>query len=661
MLLVTLSACTGGGEVTDTVGESNTDLPPNENVVIFTKDQSTDYKIIYADGSSSAEVITPAEGLAYNIERTYKIGVMEVTAEFADWGIDEKDHEILIGNTTRNASKEAAKLLEGVSSGFAIKLFDNGQIAIVATNSTSLKEGIYYFMNEYVLAEENANSLALPKDFSYVGETETSGSQWKLRAPEYEGGTLARKIYTTGLSGNFNGSATGKMQVISGTNSTEFNAYITRLKAAGYTEIASNKIGNNLYYQFKNENKLCYTYYIDKFKEVRVIDDYLSAPEDVFEYKYTPKAGETAAIYQYGMMYDDNGTGGTITTSKPYENNGAFYIIRLSDNSLILIDGGRPNQATEAATEGLMDFLYEITGVDKNGTEKIRIAALFFSHGDGDHLFFVYRLLQNKKYTDRLQIERIMHNFPDSSVAGTSGDFKTLGTMLYNTYPNIRSVKLHTGQKIQLADAQFEILYTHEDMVDATSGSAKVTKNANLLSTMFKLTLNGKTFLGMGDWGYTLNEPDEAKAAFQLCEDRFLGMYEESNGQYPHLECDILQVAHHAINSGNENVHAAVKADYAFFAQQDIAYSDMAHLCYTDIVDQLRAAGMEDKHMYASILTVPAKGATLAALVTDSARGDTIIMLSNAVAPNVDKCQVASLFALLVSEPIFVSNSKDLS
>jgi hypothetical protein len=75
-------------------------------------------------------------------------------------------------------------------------------------------------------------------------------------------------------------------------------------------------------------------------------------------------------------------------------------------------------------------------------------------------------------------------------------------------------------------------------------------------------------------------------------------MYKAEDGSYPFLECDILQVAHHAINDYNANVHAAVKADYAFFSQQDIKYEDMAYPCYRNIVDQLRAAGMEDKHMY---------------------------------------------------------------
>ena len=227
--------------------------------------------------------------------------------------------------------------------------------------------------------------------------------------------------------------------------------------------------------------------------------------------------------------------------------------------------------------------------------EKIRIAAVFFSHGDGDHLNFVYSLLRNEEYVKRLQIERVMHNFPSR---GYDRYFPEMGRILYDNYKDVKFMKLHTGQKIQLADATFEIVYTHEDMVDATTGSLAVQGDGNLFSTIFKLTLNGKTFLAMGDWGADKASDAKYIKMYDACEAKLLGMYETEKGKYPFLESDILQVAHHAINSNNENVHAAVKADYAFFSQQDVSYNQLAHVCYTDIVDQLEAAGMSRSHMY---------------------------------------------------------------
>lgn len=570
------------------------DTSDANSVVLIEKGKKTDYMVIYADDVGKS-VIGVAKGVAYQLSEKFDVEV-ECYAEQADWGCPyESEHEILIGNTTRDESAEAMALLKGAGHEYAIKLFDNGNIAIVGSSNQALEKGVNYFLSTFI-TENKTEVLKMEKGYNHY-DTDNS-SYWKLNVPEYLGGVIAKAAYQTGYNGSFaEGSNGGMMQTVTETSAEEFKEYVDTLKASGYTVTGENTIGKNIYYQLKNNssNKLVYTYYLDNFKEARIIHDYVSVAEPEFEYTYKPQAGETAAIYQYGMMYDPTGAGGTITTNKPYENNGATVIIRMSDNSLVLIDGGRPNQASEAATEGLMNFLYEITGVDKNGTEKIRIAAVFFSHGDGDHLNFVYSLLRNEEYVKRLQVERVMHNFPGR---GYDRYFPEMGKLLYQSYSNVKFMKLHTGQKIQLADATFEIVYTHEDMVDASTGKLAIDADGNLLTTIFKLTLNGKTFLAMGDWG--ADKASEAKYLnmYDACEKKLLGMYDMGGGKYPFLECDILQVAHHAINSNNAKVHAAVKADYAFFSQQDVAYEQLTHVCYTDIVDQLEAAGMHRSHMY---------------------------------------------------------------
>lgn len=589
MVLLAISACTPA--TTDPVDTGNSD---DENMaVLIRKGAKTDYIVIHADDVSDS-VAGSAKGIAYQLSQKFSVDII-CYAEDVEWGCpNSSKHEILVGNTTREESKEAAKLLKGKANEYIIKLFDNGKIAIVASNDQSLKDGISYFINTFINSNDSSE-LKMEKGYEYYKDMGTV-SVWKLSTPEYVGGTTSKSTYQIGYNGSFDASSvSGKMQCVSGTNATEFNAFIDTLKANQYTVTGENTIGNNVYYQLCKGSSVFYAYYLDNFKEARVIEDYVSNTESDFEYTYTAKEGETAAIYQYGMMYDPDGTGGTITPDKPYENNGATLIIRLSDNSLVIVDGGRPNQASDAATEGFMNFLYEITGVDKNSDEKIRVAAVFFSHGDGDHLNFMYSILRKDVYTNRLDIQRVMHNFPGR---GYDSYFPIMGSLLYEKYPSIKFMKLHTGQKIQLADATFEIAYTHEDMVDASTGSLAIPGDGNLFSTIFKLTLNGKTFFAMGDWGVGKGSENNYIKQYNAIESKLLGMYKTADGSYPFLECDILQVAHHAINDNNANVHAAVKADYAFFSQADVAYNQLFHPCYRNIVDQLEAAGMERQHMY---------------------------------------------------------------
>ena len=62
-------------------------------------------------------------------------------------------------------------------------------------------------------------------------------------------------------------------------------------------------------------------------------------------------------------------------------------VIRLSDNSLILMDGGAKYQATKEGTGELMSFLREITGTSEG--EKIRISSIIITHAHSDHKKYV--------------------------------------------------------------------------------------------------------------------------------------------------------------------------------------------------------------------------------------------------------------------------------
>ena len=176
---------------------------------------------------------------------------------------------------------------------------------------------------------------------------------WELYpVPAYNGGVLSA-VYATGYGIAMDvPEAGGKMQVVSETGVEEFSAYISLLENAGYKKTAYRTLGKNIYAQYSNGSELVYTYYIDCEKESRVILDLDSDPLNEFNYAYEAKNGDTASFYQYALMFDPTGKGGyNVEKGKIYENCGLFDVIKLSDNSLVLLDGGWFPQTPEKTVE----------------------------------------------------------------------------------------------------------------------------------------------------------------------------------------------------------------------------------------------------------------------------------------------------------------------
>ena len=598
MLSTLLASCNNEehneGVTSDTESESESVV--STDTVICKASEKTQYKIIYAEKTDS-ETKASIDMLTRKINNTYSGVQITASMDAIEWqSVSDGSPEILIGNTDRPESAEAAKLLTKTYE-YVIKVFANGRIAICATNDRMLRNGISYFISAYI-QHDSDGVLSVSNTLEYLCNDDERSS-WALEIPRYVGGIMSSSVYNIGPGVDISrASMKSNMQIISNTNADEFNTYLTTLVDNGYTEVVKNTVGNNVYVQYRNtaQSILLYAYYTDATKEVRVIHDTQSTAEPEFEYSYTPKMGETAAIYQWGMMYDATGDGNN--HADPYPNNGMFYIIRLSDNSLVLIDGGSSEQATDAATEALLNFMYEITSTEEG--EKIRISCVIFTHAHGDHKQFVENLIDD--HFDKIDIERAMFNFPSWEYA----TFSMLGNHLTSRFPNVKFIKAHTGQSVQLGDMRIDVIMTHEDLVNSDDGSTIVT-NLNNTSTVLKLTLNGKSMMMLGDLG----GQDSGNPEKETVINRMLEMY-NSNGNYSHLECDIVQVAHHGINDFLGEIYNAIGAKYALFSQQDIAVRQMAHDCYRKVVVQLSTAGATHilfEGRYTHCLTIAQDGA----------------------------------------------------
>ena len=97
-----------------------------------------------------------------------------------------------------------------------------------------------------------------------------------------------------------------------------------------------------------------------------------------FGYTYEKKTGEQTVLYQFALAMNDE------THAKPdFKDNGMLYILKLSDNSVVIIDGANSIQMTNDRRDELMQMLWDITGSQEGDT--VRVAGWYITHAHGDH------------------------------------------------------------------------------------------------------------------------------------------------------------------------------------------------------------------------------------------------------------------------------------
>ena len=339
---------------------------------------------------------------------------------------------------------------------------------------------------------------------------------WLLNCPAPEGGILWPGYYDAGallederrplVKESF------RMQILADAAGEDFENYRA---AIGSPE--SHAMGHDRFFSFGLEGRHYHVRWFPKRGELRISEDAGSASPEGFS--YSCQGDRQTVLYQYALYYDpDNNM--TDRTA----NCGMLYIIRLSDNSLFMIDGGFYRQWNEEAAQGLWAFLKRITG-----QEKIRIACWYFTHTHADHIDGCVKLL-NRHHED-ITLERLMYNFPHYDVLGGYEESSFLvRDMVKKWYPELKALKPHTGQRLRLADVDIEILYTHEDAVEKEDITRFPLRDGNCMSTVLRLTIGGKTVMMLGDTNL------ETEALLEKYADPTV------------WKSDMVQVAHHCFN-----------------------------------------------------------------------------------------------------------------
>lgn len=349
-------------------------------------------------------------------------------------------------------------------------------------------------------------------------------NMWVLGCPAPKSGQLVKGYYNAGpmLADDRAGMTEedSKMQIISNTAETDFDEYVESLKNRGIQGYLERNLGHDKFFGFSYEGKQYHVSYVAKRGELRIVEDASTTPVNEFGYHLVGQ--EKTVLYQYGLYYDPENH----VTEKTV-NCGMLYIVKLSDNSLFMIDGGHIRQWNEEAIEALWQFLLQITNTSEDGT--IRISGWYITHAHEDHLDGCTKLLN--RYHKQIMLERMMYNFPCFGISrGYVQSTFDMKKIVSSAYPQVNVLKLHTGQKFDLADMTVEVLYTHEDAAEKEDLSKIHLGDFNCTSTIIKLTIAGKTVMMLGDTNVEAEELLTKYSAKEI------------------WKSDMVQVAHHCFN-----------------------------------------------------------------------------------------------------------------
>ena len=377
---------------------------------------------------------------------------------------------------------------------------------------------------------------------------------WTLEGiPAYEGGVLAPALYDCGKRFFKHGDdPRALLQAIAHTDAAQFDAYVKKLAQAGFAIESDNSLEANRYVTAYDGATRVYASFAAAEASARVVKDISLISPDGFSQN---ESGEGEAMFcLFGLNRDAGGHNRKFDEpewdlNKTDEcNAGLLMVIRCTDNSLILIDGGITSQMTgvegvcepNAPMRRLDAFLRKLTATPDG--ERIRIACWYMTHADSDHYQGLYNFL--KEYSNSYTLERFCSNIPATSAWEP---LDRVGAYLGETYPECRELKLHTGQKFTLAGVTLQAIYTHEDDVDPETGIGRHRDN-NSSSLVMRVSAKDMSMLILGD---------ATSATSRVLQENFTNRT---------LGVDIMQVAHHGFNNV-KGLYDVICADHALFPQ----------------------------------------------------------------------------------------------
>lgn len=326
--------------------------------------------------------------------------------------------------------------------------------------------------------------------------------------PDLAGGVCENKIYDCN-----NGSG---MKIFTAASEKDMLDYTARLCESGYFLRADRTAAGNRFITLTGGGALVQVNFIAADNEVRVVFEPdahpLPSEQPPYEKRFTPEL--------HGLSLDQSNI-----------DCGMSYILKNSDGSLFIIDGG---YFTPGEDERLYDRMCALTPPG----EEIIISGWFFSHVHQDHVGCFMDF--TRRYSGKFRVEGFYFNFPGLGLP-EAADWRAEDTvttiefyeLMKKYYSGVPSYKIMTGQVFRVRDIEAEVLFSHENIYPQRIG------NNNDASTVIAVTVRGQRILFLGD-------------ASEFESKLILNMY----GDY--IKSDIVQVAHHGFNGADVELYRRV-------------------------------------------------------------------------------------------------------
>ena len=500
---------------------------------------------LFSDGATAFSVVFNHERDSHRLEKggavDYEVQLAKILSEaleaatgipfplkddqLPEGGDAGEAFEILIGDTSRTESAALRGFLGFNEYGFAVL---GNKIVVAGSNLTSTAYAVKLFtdyVTEHTLTDVLGNKyLTLDADEQQFA----TADEWFVDIPEFEGGTYR---------GTHDDDLGALMLHYTDTDADAFRAYREKLEAAGYALWQENEIEGNLYATYESDKAKVYISFTACEGAVRIV---------------TAKAGE----YHLPISTPDTGyekvADTTITqlacdyTRHDY---GMGYIVVLENGNFVIFDGGDNRN-----TNTFMDLLYEkLQALNKRPDGKIVIEGWFISHNHPDHygtfVEFCY------KYGKEVTILQVLLNttsngYEYNSVSWDRSLQTYMGKISDSVAGGVRFVQVHTGMKINLCNASFEILHTTEDLYP------QLPFYFNDTSIVWRMFVGGESSIWLGDLAQ-----------------RGSGVMLAKFGAY--LKSDIVQVSHHGYVGATVELYDAIDAPIALWPINKVWYDKM--------------------------------------------------------------------------------------
>jgi len=482
---------------TENTGDS-ADTTPVVTDLAIVENGSTPYTIITAERTSD-KTSDAVRGILEAFSTT-----TGVKPKWTDDYLDSEDpvptKEILVGITNRDESKT---VLQDVRYGEYVIRAVGDKIVIAAWDDESLGNACLAFV-DYIKENGSQGTFTLPMDYS----RRDGGLHILSLMPHY--GAADEQVQFIDLAD------AAYMLLAEDTDLAEFEAYYGALETAGFTCFSKGQMGDNHHAVYTNEGTVIHAVYTAKDKAARV------AIEDAYDMSiFTEKPYEkicepsVTMIGQENYAKDDDGF---------YYQKGMSLIFLLEDGRFIIVDGGGYNKTS-------LNSLYTTLQNLAPDKDNITVAAWIITHAHSDHVGTFLKFTE-AGYHKSIRVENILHHFVSTDEDRTLQAREAFAA----EYTNTNIIKAHTGQKIYAGGAEIEMLFTFADLMPSA------VDDLNATSVMFRVTMQGKTVMILGDsTTYTS------------------GHLVKDYGDY--LKSDIVQVAHHGKTGGTVALYEKINAD----------------------------------------------------------------------------------------------------